>query len=52
VGVQKHYPLQFIGVDGVTGVAATESPPIKEESSNIFWQIEARAKSLGDSPKT
>jgi hypothetical protein len=35
----------------MTEVAVTESPPIKEESSNNFWQTEARAKFLGGSPK-
>ncbi|MBD2079872.1 hypothetical protein [Leptolyngbya sp. FACHB-17] len=38
-------------IDNVTEVAATESPPSKEESSNSFWQTAARAKLLGGSPK-
>ncbi|MBD2075471.1 hypothetical protein H6F86_16525 [Phormidium sp. FACHB-592] len=33
---QEHHPFQFIDGGGVTEVAATESPLIKEESSIIF----------------
>ena len=49
--VQGLHLFKFLEVDEATEVAATESPPIKGESSNNFWQTEARAKTLGGSPK-